>query len=281
MLSILLPTDFSDNAMNAIRYALEFFKHQQTEFTFLHCYQNEFYDHDDLVSREVYDEVLATVKLQAEIHMENLMMEVKSISPNPRFTYTAHTSNTTLVEAANTVANSRNIDLIVMGTKGKSDNRNVVFGSNTFQVLKYVLCPVLAIPSNYTDTRPKHILFATDYLIPYKRRELKLLSDLVSSYRSIIDVIYVTKNEHLSIKQEDNQLFIKETLYKNEVNFHVLNDKKVADCIERYIEEHSIDWLVMVNTQHSFLEDMLFPSTLDKVSLNLKIPLLAMQNISR
>jgi hypothetical protein len=39
--------------------------------------------------------------------------------------------------------------------------------------------------------------------------------------------------------------------------------------------------ITMVNTQHSFLEDMLFPSTIDKVSLGLEIPLLAMQNTTR
>ncbi|HZH69367.1 MAG TPA: universal stress protein, partial [Flavobacteriaceae bacterium] len=36
MLSILLPTDFSENSMNAIKYALEFFKYQKTEFFFMH-----------------------------------------------------------------------------------------------------------------------------------------------------------------------------------------------------------------------------------------------------
>ena len=39
--------------------------------------------------------------------------------------------------------------------------------------------------------------------------------------------------------------------------------------------------LVMVNTQHSFLEDMLFPSKIDEVGIDLKIPLLAMQNAIR
>ena len=46
MLSILLPTDFSENSMNAIKYALEFFKYQKTEFYFMHAYRNEFYDHE-------------------------------------------------------------------------------------------------------------------------------------------------------------------------------------------------------------------------------------------
>ncbi|WP_431136866.1 universal stress protein [Psychroserpens mesophilus] len=281
MLSILLPTDFSKNSMNAITYALEFFKYQNVKFYLMHAYRNEFYDHDDLVSREVFDDVLHTVKKESQNNLENLLNQITKIAPNPRFTFHIISAYNTLVEEANSIADEQNIDLIVMGTKGKSNERHVVFGSHTFQVLKYVQCPVLAIPSNYTNTQPKHILFPTNYLIPYKRRELKLLSVLAKSYRSVIDVVYISTSSKLSIRQEDNQGFIKDTLSDNNVNFYIKDSKKVADTITSYIQENDVDMLTMVNTQHSFLEDMLFPSTIDKVSLGLEIPLLAMQNTTR
>ena len=281
MISILFPTDFSENSMNAIKYALEFFKYEKAEFYFMHAYQKEFYDHHDLVSREVYDEILERVKTQSESNLENLLKTVNEISPNPRFSYHSISAYNTLVEEANNIVEEKNIDLIVMGTKGKSDDRRIVFGSKTFQVLKYVQCPVLAIPANYTNTQPKRILFPTDYLIPYKRRELKLICDMASPYRSILDVVHVSNSEKLSIRQEDNQEFIKDTICKNEINFYTIKGKNLAETIQNYIKEHAIDMLVMVNTQSSFLEDILFPSTIDKVSLDLEIPLLAMQNSNR
>ncbi|WP_027125030.1 universal stress protein [Gelidibacter mesophilus] len=281
MISILFPTDFSENSMNAIRYALEFFKYEKAEFYFMNAYQKEFYDHEDLVSREVYNEVLERVKNQSEANLANLLKSVKEISPNPKFKYHSISAHNTLVEEANTIADTKNIDLIVMGTKGKSDNRNIVFGSETFQVLKYVQCPVLAVPANYTNTQPRRILFPTDYLIPYKRRELKLLCDLAAPYRSIIDVLYVSKSNKLSIRQEDNQAFLKDVICKTEINFQTSQNKNVAVGIKDYIKENAVDMLVMVNSQYSFLENMLFPSTIDKVSLDLEIPLLAMQNSRR
>ncbi|MCB0383684.1 MAG: universal stress protein [Psychroserpens sp.] len=281
MLSILLPTDFSENSMNAIAYALEFFKYQKVQFYFMHAYRNEFYDHDDLHSRAVYDEVLNKVKKDSQHKLEELLSKVNQIAPNPRYEYHLISANNTLVEEANALADKYNIDLIVMGTKGKSNERHIVFGSHTFQVLKYVQCPVLAIPSDYKETQPKRILFPTNYLVPYKRRELKLLSVLAKSYRSKIDVLYISKSDKLSIRQEDHQTFIKESLSDNDVNFNHMNSTQLEMTIKTYIDEHDIDLLTMINTQHSFLEDFLFPSTIDKVSLGLKIPLLAMQNVSR
>ena len=110
---------------------------------------------------------------------------------------------------------------------------------------------------------------------------MKLLSILAKSYRSEIDVVYISTSSKLSIRQEDNQAFIKDTLSPNKVNFEIVNSKKVADAITSYIKENDIEMITMINTQHSFLEDMLFPSTIDKVSLGLDIPLLAFQNATR
>ena len=281
MLSILLPTDFSENSKNAIKYALEFFKYQKVNFYVMHAYRNEFYDHDELVSREVFESVLNKVKTESQDNLDKLVADLKQIAPNPRYTYHSISAYNTLIEEANTIADAHNIDLIVMGTKGKSNARNIVFGSQTFQVLKYVKCPVLAIPENYNNTQPQKILFPTNYLIPYKRRELKLLSVLAKSYRSEIDVVYISTSPKLSIRQEDNQSFIKDTLSPNKVNFIIEDNKKIADAITNYIKENSIEMITMINTQHSFLEDMLFPSTIDKVSIGLDIPLLAFQNTLR
>lgn len=281
MKNILIPTDFSKNAMNAINFALEFFKYEKTVFYFMHAYQNEFYDHEELVSRKVFDDVLNNVRNESQQNLAKLLKKVKGKAPNPRFTYHTISSYNTLVEEANSIVDRYNIDLIVMGTKGKSNEQHIVFGSRTFQVLKYVQCPVLAIPSNYTNTQPKHILFPTNYLMPYKRRELKLLSDIAKPYRSVIDVLYVSKSNKLSIRQEDNKCFIKDILCVNKVNFYIEDSKKIAETVKNYISKNKIDIIAMVNTQHSFLEDMLFPSTIDRVSLGLEIPLLAMQNATR
>ncbi|MGB1312578.1 MAG: universal stress protein [Bizionia paragorgiae] len=281
MLSILLPTDFSANAMNAIKYALDFFKNQEVQFYFLNTYRNEFYDHKDLVTRKDFDAVLNTVKSQSQNNLECLLKEINENESNPKHRYHIISAFNTLLEEANEIVDSKNIDLIVMGTQGKSNERHIVFGSQAFQVLKYVQCPVLIIPSAYTNTAPKRILFPTNYLIPYKQRELELVSTLARRNRSEIDVVYISTVKKLSLRQEDNQELIKEALLHNTVDFSIKNGKNITESIASHIQENNIDLLVMVNTQYSFLEDILFPSKLDEISLGLEIPLLALQNTSR
>lgn len=281
MFKILIPTDFSTNAMNATTYALELFKYELIEFYFMHAYQDDIYNDKALLTRETLEEVTQIVSKNSKKMLDDIINEAEKISPNPKHKYYAISANSLLIDQADKIVDEENIDLIVMGTKGKTDDRKLTFGSNTLKVLKYVQCPVLSIPSNYKFTQPNKIVFPTNYLIPYKRRELKLLCELAAPYRAKIDVIYISTSNKLSMRQEDNKAFIEETLCKNETKFYIIKHKNTDEAIERYIEENNMDMLVMVNTRHSFLENILYQSTLDKFSLNLTIPLLSMQNIRR
>ncbi len=281
MTKLLIPTDFSENALNAIRYALEFFKYQKTKFYFMHAYQTEVYNHKDLVTRDDYKAVLARVKKQSETNLETLLQTVKQLSPNPNFEYITISANNALVDEADVLVDSKNIDLIVMGTKGQSNTNSITFGSNTLQVLKYVKCPVLAIPKDYKYSPPKQALFPTNFLIPYKRRELKLLCDLLAPYRTKIELLYVSRSSNLSLRQEDNKTFLEQTVCKNELTYNSIEGKNIEATINTYATKNKFDFIIMVNTQHSYLENILFHSTVDKVSLKIGAPLLVMQNLRR
>lgn len=281
MRKILVPTDFSDNATNALEYAIALFKYDISEFFIMHAYQDAIYANESEVTRENLPEVTNTIANQSKTQLDALLKYVNEISPNPRHTYHIISSNSVLVDAADKIANEENIDIIVMGTRGATNNKQIAFGSHTLQVLKYVECPVLAIPEKYKYTQPKHIVFPTNYLIPYKRRELKLLCEMACPYRAEIDVVYISQSEMLSLRQQDNRDFVESELCKNPINFKTIKAKNIPNAIQNYIKESGIDMLVMVNNRHSFLENMLLESTIDKMSLSLSIPFLVLQNINR
>jgi nucleotide-binding universal stress UspA family protein len=281
MRKILIPTDFSDNALNATKYALDLFKYEVSEFYIMHAYQDDIYADEALLSRKKLDIVTKTVNEISLKKLDHIQEQIKEFSPNPRHSFHILSSNSILVDEADRIVDKENIDLIVMGTRGETNDRKITFGSHTLQVLKYVQCPVLAIPDNYKYTQPKHIMFPTNFMIPYKRRELKLLCELASPFRGEIDVVYISKTDKLSMRQEDNKNFLKNELCKNQLQFKTIESKDITNTIFNYIESMHIDMLVMVNSRQSFLENMLYQSTIDRISLQLNIPFLALQNIKR
>ncbi|WP_299336445.1 universal stress protein [uncultured Psychroserpens sp.] len=281
MRNVLIPTDFSDNAMNAIKYALELFKYERTNMYFLHTYQDEVYKDIELIKTESIESLIEERRKSSEEQLSTLLQTVKTRSPNPRHHYQTMSAYNALVDEIDLISEGKNIDVIVMGTKGATNDKSLTFGSNTLQVLRYVSCPVLSIPANYEYTQPKHIVFPTNYMIPYKRRELNLLCEMASPYRAKIVMLYISKSQKLSRRQEDNKRFLTEELCKNSLDFKTVENKNIVNAIFTYIKEEHADMLVMVNTRHSFLEHILFQSAIDEMALNIDIPFLAMQNIKR
>ncbi len=281
MRKVLVPTDFSENALNAIKYACQVFKYEKSEFFIVHTYADEVYRQDVDNDRSVLNELKETIFQKAEEQLKKIQAEITAYSPNPKHKYNYISAFGTLVDEVNYMVNKENMDIVVMATRGQTNDRNITFGSNTLQVLKYVDCPVLAIPENYAYHPPKEVLFPTNYLVPYKRRELKLLSDMTGSFRSTIHLLYIDPIRRLSLRQEDNQQFLKECLEKPELLFETTPEKDKTIAISKYIVHKKIDMLVIVNSRHSYIEDMLYQSTIDKLGLHVKIPFLVMQNLSR
>ena len=140
---------------------------------------------------------------ESENELQKLLNRVLKIEPNPRHSFITQAIFGTLLDEVNSLVNTENADLIVMGTQGKTADRKLTYGSNTLQVIKYVKCPVLGIPLEYSYRRPERILFPSALMIPFKPRELKLISCLAKSYRSEMHLLYISDFDRLSLRQED------------------------------------------------------------------------------
>ena len=281
MRTILIPTDFSKNALHAVQYAIALFKCERTRFYFLHAYADEVYgpfrstaEIDAQVEKE-------KIKKETQQKLDALIQEITKVPPNPKHSYESISAFDSLTDAVNDFVNELNIDMVIMGTKGQTNDKNIIFGSYTVQIFKYVQCPVLAVPQEAVFKQPKKILFPTHYMLPYKRRELKLLNSLSGEYKSEIHCLYISDFEILSSRQIDNKRFLSESLPDSYLFFKRTAVKNKAQAIQEYIASKHIDFLVMVNSRHSFLEDMLYRSTIDEIGLTIKTPFLVMQNLPR
>ena len=281
MRKILIPTDFSENAMNAIKYALELFKYELSEFIIMHAFADEVYGHTIEMSRALFEEYKEKVWEQSDRELQKIVAEMLAISPNPKHKYDYLSVFGSIVDEANDVVDKQNIDVVVMGTRGKTNDRDIFFGSNSLQVIKYVKCPVLAVPSIYHDVHPQNILFTTAFQLPYKRRELKLLSTIAKSFVAAIKVLHISNHNELSHRQLDNQEIINLALRENKTEFVCEEGEDLTATINDYIQKHSINMLVMVNTRHSYFENILYTSTIEKIGWHIQIPFLVLQNLAR
>lgn len=281
MRKILIPTDFSENAMNAARYATELFKNERSEIYFIHAFADSVYKAKETFSREIFDDLKDNLHQDSNEKLEETCKEVLSFSPNPKHSLHIIAEFALLVDSVNDWVEKENIDIVIMGTKGETADKSMTFGSNTLQIIKYVNCPVLAIPAVFKDVHPKNILFPVDLQVPFKKRELKLLSSIAKCFVSNVRFLHFSKFPSLSLREQDNKISLEASFHHIRIHFQNDTAGNVTEMINNYIDKNSIDILVMVNNRHSYLENMLYQSTIEKIGLHINIPFLVLQNVAR
>ncbi len=281
MRKIIIPSDFSENAFNALKFAAELFKYERSDFFILHAYADEVYNTEGLLTQEFLDEFKETTRNNSEEELQKIKTQITELFPNPRHRFHTIASFGMLIDEVNDLVDRENADIIITSTRGKTNDRKMTFGSNTLQIIKYVQCPVLSIPEQYEYNDPKKILFPTNYMLPYQKRELKLAGDLARAFCSEVHMLYISNFPLDSFRQKDNQLAIKEQFYDVKQEFHQVEEQEKTRAILKAIEDFDIDLLILVNSRHSYLENILYQSTLDKIGLHPKVPFLVLQNFHR
>ncbi|MEO0527870.1 MAG: universal stress protein [Bacteroidota bacterium] len=276
---ILLPTDFSKNALNAIRYALELYRNQQCVFYFLNVYQVDSYTIDSMMVPEPGEERYEMAKRASEEGMDKLMDILKLHNDDPKHTYhTISTFNTLLYGISTTIA-KKDIDLVVMGTKGATGAKAVLLGTNTVDVMQHITeSPVLAIPEEYRFSPPKEIVFPTDYKSSFKRRELNDLIEISKLHHTAIRVLHIEEDVKLNKEQENNKEVLEGILEGQNYSNHRLTDVKTYTGIHTFIQSRESDMIAFVNKKHGFLKSILSKSLVKEIGYDANIPILVLND---
>jgi len=274
MKRILLPTDFSDNSWNAIKFALQLYKDQECNFNLLHTYTPMIYQVEYMQTSTLQFEVMEAVKENSEKKLDKIEERINSEFNNPKHTFSQILSFNTLTAEIDELYRGNVMDLIIMGTKGASGVKEILFGSNTVHVLKKSKCPVLAIPSSFSFESPIEILFPSDYEINFQHRHVQPILDIATLYHSRINILNASYGYDLSEAQEENRKKL-EVYFKNIAHvFHSVSNQNVTEAISKFQLKARVNLLVMINNKHSFFENLFFKSTINQIGFHLNIPFL-------
>ncbi len=279
---VLLPTDFSKNALNAIRYAINLYAKQTCDFYFLNAFQVNGYSIDNMMMiPEPGEMAYEAAKKESEDKFVTLLDILELHNNNPKHTYhTISTYNSLRYAIKDTIAKN-DIDIVVMGTKGITGSESVIFGTNTVDIMEEITeCPVMAIPVNVRFSTPKEIVFPTDYKTNFKRKELNYLLEIAKYHKAFIRVLHIVKESDLNKTQRSNKELLESILKGTDHSFHTLTDLKVQSGISAFIESRESDMIAFINRKHNFFGSMLSRPLVKEMGYHSKIPVLTMHDIS-
>ena len=263
---ILVPTDMSDFAGTALRWAGMFQRRLGAQLTLL--YANEPYVPFDVIEGPaaylLQQEPEFRERLMAELrdHMERFLPDVGS------------SAETLIVDKAPAAAildtaASADADLIVMGTHGRTGWRRALLGSVAEKVVHHTNRPVLTIPADATPAIGK-ILCPVNFT-PVARIALDEAATLAETFDAELLVVHIT-DEIACETQGEFDAWI-EPHVRNRCRYsHIVASGNAAEETIRLAHDASAD-LIVLGAQHKrFADATVIGTTTERVIRHAKKP---------
>lgn len=262
MKNILLLSDFSNTSKNAIHFAMDFFKNEKCTFHVMHVHKIGSFTSDDLMNspkESIYESITKEPKEKLQALVENL----KSTFSNANYSFETIIDFDVFIDAINQAITNHKIDFVVMGTNGASGVKEVLFGSNTINVVRKVKCKTLIIPETYNFTPIKNLLLPLDPQDTIDGKQFADLLEFIETYQLHLDVLRVNPNtENKEIAQEDQS-----NLALFDCTYNTINNVSMDAALSSYMQTNAVDFLSLFVKNEGFLEH-LFSKANTKINIS-------------
>ncbi|MBZ4036071.1 universal stress protein [Flavobacterium sp. 17A] len=171
MKRILVPTDFSEHAEDALKVAAQIAKKNNSEIIILHMLELPHQTSDAIMGGISIPESMLFMKKANE-----MLDEVASRSYLDDISITEIVKMDKPIHGIIQISKDYDIDLIVMGSHGSSGVEELLIGSNTEKVVRNSDIPVLVIKKNISNFNAVNVVFASDFSEEAKKPFEKLLN---------------------------------------------------------------------------------------------------------
>lgn len=282
MKNILLPVDFSENAKNALRYAMAMFGNSPCNLHLVYANVSES-DYVEKPSYQLGTNILVEKKgLAVEDKLNEMKAYLESISRGAAsHRISAEEVKGRFLDSIRKQVAEKEIHLIIMGTKGASELKEFFMGSHASDVISQVECDVLVVPDKVIYQGIRRVVLPVDFEISLSKNTVGTLADFLPSQETEIKVVYVTKSdiplfEEVAWAQKQLRELLSEAL-PHPVSFHRIVSKKIEDGVRIFAEKEGADLIIMFSKDYRLLQKVFLDTTVEEVSFETKIPLLSLQ----
>ena len=276
MKHILVPTDFSENAYKALIYATKLFEKNPCTIHILHSIEAQ----SSLLTSRVdigrSEQIMDELYDEADKNCEAVKSRLIADTAGGGHTFDVISTAMSLPRAMNRIGAQRNVDLVVMGTKGKTGAKEVILGSNTVNSLKRIKkIPVLVIPFD-TEFEPISLMaFATSFKNRYNPTDLNVLIYLANLHDADVKILHIHEDRLITDAQRqhlDELLVLLEGVRCN-VDW-IEGETEKTRAIANYIDDKNIDLLAIIYYKHNFIVQLFRESVVKKIGRHPTAPYL-------
>lgn len=275
MNKIICPVDFSDAAKNAIEFAANIASLLNAEITLFHVITEPTHAVTDNVGTGFFP-MEEREKIQSE--QLNSLCQATNESFDVECHPVLRKHGTGFEKSIKKEIQKGNYDLVVMGTNGADDVKQLFLGSHTYSLMRKISTPLLLVPEGCPFQSLQKVVYASDYQTEDLGALYKLM-ELTKGFYPDIRILHVSKSKSEKSKEV---FYLFEDLYKDKldtdrVSFHHLQSDTIPEALDSYMNENKGELLVLLTRHYSFIEKIFHNSVTKKMSMLANYPILIEQ----
>ena len=273
MITILVPTDFSENSKAGLRFAIRWSIRQHVKLIFIHIFNAKFSPlSTDEENIEFIEIELKRFKDKLNLHILSIYKTL-GIKPG-KFTCVVSQGISADLSILDYCRENDRINYICISTKG-AGNVNKLFGTNTGNLITKSEIPVLAIPRRYRHQKLTSLLYTSDLI--NSDPELKEVLSFARPLKINIKILHLLlPGEASPDKNKLETILRKKFKYDIEVVIKKDNIKNsIRENIQEQIRISRPSLIVMFTNQNrSLFQKLFYPSKAEQLSFTTSVPLL-------
>jgi len=271
MKTIIVPTDFSPIAKNAMNFAADMAININASLMLLHVYQVPVSMTDVPVVMVSAEEL----RKSSEAKLQEIKEAVMHITSGKIKIYTEARLGDVADELEDVCQHIQPF-AVIMGTRGTSGVERVLFGSTTLTAIRHLKWPVIVVPPGKEyGTGINKIGFACDFDKVIESTPIQFIKNMLKEFGAELHVLNVDhEGRHFKPETPEESVMLHTLLEDLNPNYHFIENVDIEDGINAFVEENHIDLLITIPKKHTFLDNLFKKSSTKQLVTQSHVPVM-------
>ncbi|MFA5297667.1 MAG: universal stress protein [Lutibacter sp.] len=279
MKTILCATDYSKNAVTALKYAYEITSKIGAELLVIHIYKLplilglEFTIFYDDLEKTTFQKNNERLKKFCKKHLGKDLKEMKVV--------TSAFEGISISQGIISKASEYNVSMIVIGMKKETALKELFMGDTSMDLIEKAPCPILAIPINASVGKLKTIVYATDFEEEDIGAIVKV-SQIAKKFNAKIKVVHIASDEaDGNLKMEWFEEMVRQEVTYKKIEFEVLHSQEIFKMLRFYLFSNNADLVAMLERKKiGFIRKLFHHGLVKEMESFGDIPLLSFNEVN-
>ncbi|MBL7742265.1 MAG: universal stress protein [Chitinophagaceae bacterium] len=271
MKTIIIPTDFSPVATNAVNYGVDMALAINASVLLLHVYNIPVAYGDVPVALLSVDEM----KKSAEENIARLKKDLEHLTSGKLKIY-AETRMGNVIDELEDLCKKVQPFAVVMGSIGHSAVERTLFGSNTLTAIKHLTFPVICVPTGKEYGKGiQKIGLACDFREVAETTPVTEIKEIVKEFHAQLFVMNVDyENRHFRPDTPEQSALLHTVLEEVKPEYHFITHKDIEDGINEFAEKNNLDLVIAIPKKHKLLQGLFKKSSTRQLVFESHVPVM-------